>query len=164
MSGQLSIFESSAYTSPDGRYRYELTRRWDDRPLLGWVMLNPSTADGNSDDPTIRRCIRFAVDNQFGGIIVRNLFAFRATHPDALLRAHEPFGFDNLVHLSECRAQPLTIAAWGAHPAADRILYLAAEALAECKLACLGTTKGGRPRHPLYVPAAQPFLPFELVA
>jgi hypothetical protein len=63
-------------------YRYELRRVWDAQlGLACWVMLNPSTADANEDDPTIRRCVNFARTWGYGGIVVRNLFALRATDP-----------------------------------------------------------------------------------
>jgi hypothetical protein len=71
-----------ALLSEDGRYRYRLWRLWDDlAPVMVWVMLNPSTADADLDDPTIRKCIGFAKANRHGGIIVVNLFAWRATDP-----------------------------------------------------------------------------------
>lgn len=61
-----------------GRYRYLLWRTWDmTRPRLLWVLLNPSTADDQTDDPTLRRCIRFSRDWQYGGLEIVNLFAFR---------------------------------------------------------------------------------------
>ncbi|TMF61888.1 MAG: DUF1643 domain-containing protein, partial [Chloroflexi bacterium] len=64
--------------SADRRYRYRLWRRWDGaRPVVAFVMLNPSTADARRDDPTIRRCIGFAKSWGFGGVEVVNLFAYR---------------------------------------------------------------------------------------
>ena len=74
----------SAVLSPCWTYRYELTRRWSSRPLVGWVMLNPSTADAEADDPTVRRCVRFANAWGYGGLVIRNLFALRATDPSEL--------------------------------------------------------------------------------
>ena len=68
------------------KYRYSLTRIWDeDKPNVMFVMLNPSTADEKNDDPTIRRCINFAKDFGAGGIYVVNLFPLRATNPNELL-------------------------------------------------------------------------------
>ena len=77
----------AAILSDDGRYRYLLERQWDERPRMAWCMLNPSTADANIDDQTIKRCIGFAKREGFGGIIVVNLMAFRATSPAMCLRA-----------------------------------------------------------------------------
>lgn len=73
---------SGAKLSPDGHYRYLLWRVWDaERPLCGWIMLNPSRADAAADDPTLRRCRRFSLDWGFGGLLAGNLFAWRTAHP-----------------------------------------------------------------------------------
>src|SRR5262245_19133112 len=89
-----------ALISPCGLYRYWLTRTWDNSlRRVCWVMLNPSTADAEQDDPTIRRCVGFARSWGAGGIIVVNLFAFRASDPKALLRAADPVGPDNDGHI-----------------------------------------------------------------
>jgi len=80
--------ETGAYFSADHVYRYVLWRRWDrQREPLVWVMLNPSTADDCRDDPTITRCRGFARNWGYGGITVVNLFALRATRPEALRQA-----------------------------------------------------------------------------
>lgn len=73
--------EQSATISECGRYRYRLTRRFADGPCATFVMLNPSTADETIDDPTIRRCRNFAIREGCGGLVVVNLFAYRATDP-----------------------------------------------------------------------------------
>ena len=84
---------SDALISPCGQYRYWLMRSWDKySPRLPIIMLNPSTADASTNDPTIRRCIAFAVREGFGSIVVTNLFAFRATSPDAMKAAVDPVG------------------------------------------------------------------------
>lgn len=84
----------AAVLSPCGRYRYELTRRWAPGPLVGWVMLNPSRADAHTDDPTVRRCVGFAHRWGYGGLIIRNLYALRATDPAALADHLDPVGPD----------------------------------------------------------------------
>uniref|UniRef100_UPI00260AFB77 DUF1643 domain-containing protein n=1 Tax=uncultured Halomonas sp. TaxID=173971 RepID=UPI00260AFB77 len=74
-------------------YRYALWRVWSNHsPLLIVSMLNPSTADHRKDDPTIRRVIGFAKRDGFGGIIVLNAYAFRATNPRNMLAASDPVG------------------------------------------------------------------------
>lgn len=146
-----------AVLSPDGVYRYALTRSWDDHaPRDVWIMLNPSTADASLDDPTIRRCMGFSRGWGAGGIWVVNLFALRATNPAELLTHTEPTGLhnDTVIDLVMARARDTggrVIAAWGAHPAAaDRAVDLMHRTR---RLQCLGVTKAGHPRHPLYVRA-----------
>ena len=75
MTAHLGMADTGATLSPCGRYRYRLTRRWGDGGAVAFVMLNPSTADAEKDDPTIRRCIGFAREWRFGRLIVVNLFA-----------------------------------------------------------------------------------------
>jgi hypothetical protein len=150
----------TAILSLCGTYRYLLTRTWDaNRSPACWVMLNPSTADATQDDPTIRRCVGFARDWGCGGIVVVNLFAFRATDPAALRTAPDPIGPDNDNHIR--RAVTIggatVVCAWGAHgtllgrgrSVADLIRSLGVVPQ------CLGTTRDGQPRHPLYVPSAR---------
>lgn len=159
----LATFESrnsSAVLSADGQYRYELTRRWDNSTsTLTFVMLNPSTADASIDDPTIRRCIGFAQSAGFGGLRVLNLYAFRATQPKDMFRAIDPVGPENDSYISGLFAGSTVIAAWGANARPDRVRQVR-RLLANQRILCLGVTKDGHPKHPLYVPAAQPFVPF----
>lgn len=151
--------EKAAVISDDGLYRYSLVRRWDvTLPVMVFIMLNPSTADANLDDPTIRRCMGFARTMGFGGIMVVNLFAFRATSPDDMKAAEDPVGLDNDHWLGKAfdycsRAQRSAVAAWGVHGQhKDRDYAVAALAAKHgVELMCLGKTKGGDPRHPLYV-------------
>lgn len=157
----------TASFSEDGRYRYDLTRRWRDGDLMLWIMLNPSTADASVDDPTIRRCINFAKREDAAGIAVVNLFALRATDPDDLLKADHPIGPDNIATINDWLRRDdvaLAVAAWGAWwtnmPFDRRIPRLSIESLARKTgrdLVCLGRTKFGAPRHPLYVSRHEPF-------
>ena len=148
--------------SRDRRYRYRLWRRWDrTRPVVAFVMLNPSTADAERDDPTIRRCGGFARGWGFSAMTVVNLFALRATDPARLRRARDPIGPDNDDHIAAAAAGcDALVLAWGAHGALggrDRdVLAL----LRGCRPACLGVTRSGQPRHPLYLPSATRRRPF----
>lgn len=156
-------YESTADLSEDGLYRYELTRRWSPGMLLRWVMLNPSTADALVDDPTIRRCCGFAKAWNFAGIVVHNLYALRATDPKALRSHPDPVGPENNRYLSQ---SPMhysdgVICAWGANAEVEReraVVRMFADSRTE--LYCLGTTKAGRPKHPLYLPATARAVPF----
>ena len=157
------ITSSDANISTCGRYRYWLRRGWDNPAALPsevcFIMLNPSTADASRDDPTIRRCIRFAQEWGYSCLSVRNLFSLRATNPAELLRAPDPIGPRGVTALKDCDYADLVVAAWGAKPPLDRdkaVLTL----LGGIPLFCLGKTKEGYPRHPLYVRADQPLLPY----
>jgi hypothetical protein len=116
------FLERDAVISDCGRYRYLLRRTWDARrPRVLFVMLNPSTADADNDDPTIRSCIRLSRALNYGSIEVVNLFSFRATKPDDLLEASDPIGpkNDGSIECAIVRCD-LHICAWGAHPMAER--------------------------------------------
>lgn len=148
--------QRSAVISDCGRYRYELRRVWEEHSLLEFIMLNPSTADAMLDDPTIRRCIAFAKRWGFGGLVVRNLYAYRATKPIDLETACQPIGPQNLDYLRRTDAD-VTVAAWGAHPLADlwRRVVPSEDVLYRngSKMLCLGVNANGSPKHPLYVPS-----------
>lgn len=152
--------ESGAWISDDGLYRYRLWRTWDEskRPMA-FVMLNPSTADATTDDPTIRRCIGFAKREDCGGIQVVNLYALRATKPAHLLDHPDPEGPENCMAWAEVLYDdpyPVCVAAWGAGASSLRLPESKALRGSSAAWRCLGTTKGGAPRHPLYVKATQP--------
>ena len=152
-----------AIISACGTYRYTLVRQWDQtKPLLPFLMLNPSTADAKQDDPTIRRCIGFADREGCGGIVVVNLYAFRSTDPKRLVDVVDPVGPFNMTAIHDVAAVaseagvPI-VCAWGANDFARSggvTMYYAI--LAGAKLVCLGKTKSGHPRHPLYVKGTQP--------
>lgn len=153
-----------ARLSQCGVYRYELSRIWDEtKPRVCWVMLNPSTADGEQDDPTIRRCRGFTTAWGYGGFDVVNLFALRATNPMALGEVDDPIGPDNDWTI-KCVASvaTLVVAAWGPRGKyLGRDRYVAG-ALTEggSTLHCIGTTKRGYPRHPLMMPKSARPTPF----
>ena len=148
-----------AVLSRCGKYRYLLTRVWDaDLPAMVFVMLNPSTADDLTDDPTIRRCVSFAKREGCGSIEVVNLFAFRSTDPYKLykLTRAEAVGPQNdraIEHAAYRRARRggLIIAAWGAHGGVHERAGQVASTLRSFGALCLGKTKEGHPRHPLYL-------------
>lgn len=161
----------SALMSPCRRYRYTLRRWFGVQPSLlaepgrpgiqtvCFVMLNPSTADANQDDPTIRKCIGFAKRLGFGGLVVVNLYALRETDPKRMLAVSERsrVGEENDTHIGfEAQKANAVIAAWG-KPPATRLqaaqVKLRAEhvrnLIAPTQLYALATTADGHPRHPL---------------
>lgn len=151
-----AVVERWADISQDGLYRYRLGRRWNSAlPECVFIMLNPSTADAAQDDPTIRRCMRFARDLGCGSLLVGNLYAFRATDPRDLFRASEPTGgAKNDAVLTDLMGRgEHVIAAWGNHGKLARVSEVAGLPGAT-RLKALGTTKSGAPRHPLYVPSS----------
>jgi hypothetical protein len=156
---------ATATFSPDRVYRYRLTRHWDDtRPPACFIMLNPSTADAFTVDPTVRRCLAFARAWGAGGLLVLNLFALRSTDP-AVLRTHpDPVGPDNdtvLRHALTGVHGPV-VAAWGVHGTHGGRAQHVTGLLEACgvNVLCLGATKAGHPRHPLYVPGTAPLVPY----
>jgi hypothetical protein len=144
-----------AVFSADRKYRYALWRTWD--PGLARVLfvgLNPSTADACSDDPTLRRCIGFARDWGYGGILVGNLFGRCATRPAELRTVADPVGEDNAAWLERlAREAARLIACWGNHGAfMDRDRHFSAGRGA---LYCLRLNRNGSPAHPLYLRRGQ---------
>ncbi|TFV90720.1 DUF1643 domain-containing protein [Blastococcus sp. CT_GayMR16] len=156
-----------AQLSEDGVYRYELSRLWKSAPRDCWIMLNPSTADANVDDPTIRRCIDFSKRWGAGGIRVVNLFALRAVDPNTLRRHPDPIGAENDAAIA--RAVTLArlhgarvIAAWGSHVmTVHRGRHV--RDLVGGPLQALGLTRGRHPRHPLYVRKDTQLVPYSPV-
>lgn len=145
---------TGAVFSGDRRYRYRLWRRWDlSRPLIAFCMLNPSTADERSDDPTIRRCIGFARDWGYGGVEIVNVFAFRATDPRELRRVRDPVGPRNDSYVLDAAERAASVViAWGAHGAfRSRGIEALALLSPRARILALGWTRSGEPRHPLYL-------------
>lgn len=170
MTGGGAVVAGDAVVSPCGRYRYRLERRCDvDRPAVAFTMQNPSTADHRHDDATVRRCVGFARRWGFGGLVVVNLFALRATDPavlfDAVAAGTDPVGPDNDQHLRAVAAERSVVLAWGARAAAvdgpQRPAQVADDLTAAgAALFCLGRCRDGAPRHPLYVPSATALSPW----
>lgn len=140
-----------AYISDCGRYRYSLCREWDStKAKVCWIMLNPSTADANIDDATIKRCIYFSMQWGFGGMVVLNLYALRATNPAKILKTEDPVGPENDKIIRLYMDWPIVVA-WGtlgAYKNRDKVVL---EILKGSDIKSLGKTKMGLPRHPLYL-------------
>lgn len=169
-----------ARISADGKYRYLLEREWrlSQVGILGarwrmfgekdgagqelgepkacvFIMLNPSTADADKDDPTIRKCVKFAKAWKYDLLQVVNLFAYRATDPKKLLavtHAEDPVGHENQKVVERVvKDAGVVVCAWGAHGSHLGQDQTMLGWIAPRKAYCLGTTKDGHPRHPLYV-------------
>jgi hypothetical protein len=152
---------SQAEFSPCGRYRYTLERRWDGKPfgspgVVAWLMMNPSTADEQVDDPTVRRARDFTRRWGHGAMVVLNAFALRATRPAMLLEAEDPVGRpENDAAITRWAKQAeMVVAAWGLPPKPlwGRSLEVAALlAAAGVQPVALKVTQSGQPGHPLYI-------------
>lgn len=118
-------------------------------------MLNPSTADGRKDDATIRRLIGFTERGKGGGLIVENLYSFRATSPMQLAASGWQVGpdCDNAIATSLIECDGPVIAGWGNHAKTARAYVVTAMVRRSGReIMCLGLTKGRAPIHPLYQP------------
>lgn len=180
--------DAGATISADGLYRYRLWREWrqtstptknwdwmkeDDgktivkdgagKPVgspksVLWVMLNPSTADGKKDDPTIRKCVKFSKTWGYDRMEVVNLFAYRATKPNVILSMGGREGFDPVGDRNQMNVERavsiagLIILAWGtngSHLGQDQtMLGWLDQKIKLCRV--LAVTKDGHPKHPLY--------------
>ena len=151
-----------AILSEDRLYRYALWRIWDtNKPFALFIGLNPSTADETEDDPTIRRCVRFATEWAYGGLYMANLFAFRATDPSVMTSCPSPVGPDNDHHLlTRAKEAGVIVCAWGTHGAHQERDTSVTKLLSDYDLKCLGQTKDGHPRHPLYIRADKTLEPY----
>lgn len=145
----------TAVISDCGKYRYKLTRQWEqeNRPLI-FVMLNPSTANSEDDDPTIRKCMGFARENGFSGIEVYNLFAFRSTEPKGLvpLSVEDRIGPENDEYLRQVESRHIVCAAWGMFPKRYQ-WYTRVQTVLDILSRPIFCVKksGDWPLHPLYV-------------
>ncbi len=186
--------DAGAEISPCGTYRYRLWREWrlhpapaqwdmwvDDtgKPVVDgaghqlgepkscvFIMLNPSTADGAQDDPTIRRCVSFAKAWGYDRLDVLNLFAYRTTKPEELLALthdrdpvgeHNKRAFDCVLYFYPIGT---IVCAWGAHGVHLGQDETALGWLGRHKRFALGLTKDGHPRHPLYAKGDAELIPF----
>lgn len=161
----LSWNYGDAGISACGAYRYWLDRHWVDRdetcgrPLqkVAFILLNPSTADADTDDPTIRRCIGFARRWGFKGMRIENLFAYRATDPTELVARcqlgvdvigveQDEYGNDYARLEDECA---VIVFGWGRD---GKLMGRGEEVARKFPGAmCLGVNGDGSPKHPLYL-------------
>lgn len=142
----------SAELSACGRYRLEL-RRWWNAGAVDWI-----------EEPPLAGV---------HGLIVGNLYAYRATDPDELLEltAEEAIGADNDDALqAQIRQAHVVICAWGNGPwrlrsevHANRVRAVVSMIHAAGKTAwMLDRTKAGMPRHPLYFPMGEPLREYSM--
>ncbi len=135
-------------------YRYTLGRRWaSGGRRVCFCLLNPSTADEHTLDPTLTRCFGYARDWGFDEMVVTNAFALRSTDPKGLRSVEDPVGPDNDAYVVRtARQADLVVVGWGTHAGLHgRHAQLVRLLRNVCMLNCLGITKHGYPKHPLYL-------------
>lgn len=186
----VEYINKGAEISKDGIYRYRLWREWrgtHDPENWRWfgakdgageelgepkacvfIMLNPSTADGETDDPTIRKCVSFCRLWRYELLIVVNLFAFRATKPKELFKVGEPVGWENQSYVERSiHRAGLIVCAWGSiggYLGQDQTMlgWIDKANIKDARVVALGlTTSNGQPRHPLYIPYAVSFSDYD---
>ncbi len=153
-------FKGSATFSPCKRYRYTLERDFfasmRSTRRITFVMLNPSTADADANDPTVNKCCKYALAWGFGHLTVVNIFAFRATDPRALRTVDDPVGADNQAAiLRAAEHAEMVLCAWGSHGVYRDRGQLTRDFLRTHdlgpKMHVLALTNSGQPGHPLYL-------------
>lgn len=173
----MTMIERKTIFSPDRFYRYTLWRDWADDCLeleeregnnsakyVQFIGLNPSTADETKDDPTIRRCMAFAKSWGFGAMCMTNLFAYRATDPKKMKSCRLAVGQKNRTYLMQVALEAgLIVAAWGTHGIHEYQDINVRRWIADTgrELHCLGKSKDGHPKHPLYLKADLKPIPFQ---
>lgn len=144
---------NGAKFSPNNKRRYCLWRIWDDTlPYIAFIGLNPSTANQNDDDPTIRRVKRFAFDWGYGGVYMLNCFSQVTPYPSALKAESNDKENDRWIREIGDSCEKIVFA-WGNFTVVNhfgRDVELSAmfpDAVA------LRLNSNGSPAHPLYIPA-----------
>ena len=154
--------------SPDRIHRYTLLHSWRDMfdeedRIACWIALNPSTADENQLDPTLRRIKAYSKSWGYNGFMMLNAFAFRATDPKVMEEAADPTGPDNDKWILEETAKADKVfCCWGTHAKLNNRHNELLSLLKDRPLYYLRLTKDGFPSHPLYLPASLKPTPWEI--
>ena len=157
----------TAIISPCGAYRYWLERGLPNQPYVAWVLANPSTADAEIDDPTVRKGRGFTSRWGYDRFVFVNLFGGRSTDPKGLLKMSDPVGAENEKYMTKAvDGADLVVLAWGNAVVKQlrRHTHFAVEFI-RCrvpdeKIKCLGRTGDGQPRHPLMLAYSTPLEPY----
>jgi hypothetical protein len=168
----VQVFKA-AIISDDDKYRYVLTRVWKkSKPQLLIIGINPSTADASQDDPTIRRLTQFAQANGFGGFLMLNLFAYRASKTHVLrdkihvVSLEHIIGPENDKYLkTNIKKADKVICMWGRYaklPSINRAMKVY-DMIPKDKRFCFGYNNDDSPTHPLFSPNPLTLRPFHLL-
>lgn len=141
-------------------YRYWLERLYGEGPTIVFGMLNPSMATHEDNDPTVTRCEGFARREKAGRMIVVNMFGLVSPLPDDLLSVENPFGLCNHDFIRKAIAEAdLFVLAFGAPTKKIRVKSWVTRQVLRTEgkaFKCLGRSKDGWPKHPLYLKATTP--------
>jgi hypothetical protein len=158
----LDILDSRCiWDGPNNIYRYTLLRVWDkSKPKIAFIGLNPSVADEQQDDNTVRKCINIARRDGYGQMVMLNAYAYRSTDPKALTTQPNVVGrFNDRYIAEECKSADKIVVAWGNHATDDRHTTLL-KVLKEQQLWCFARNNNGKPKHPLYVSLKASLTPY----
>lgn len=161
MSDLFGLSSDGAEFSSCGKYRYALWRIWDkSKPLLMYIGLNPSTANQNSDDPTIRRVKNFTHKFGYGGFYMMNLYAFITPYPEELQTESDPIGEnDNWLELIAIKCDKVVFC-WGSFKGIRQRALAVSDKFYGC---ALSVNADGSPGHPLYLPKSSELIEYRYV-
>lgn len=152
----------------EGQHRYLLRREWGEGKMLTWCMLNPSTADADKSDPTLTRCMNFAKGWGYDGVELVNLFSWRSKDPrDVVSNLADASNGDTDRHIAAAAVEcGKIVVGWGAYGDRDWVkerVGSVVRLLAHygVDMWCVGKTKSGCPRHPLYVKSSAELVRWE---
>lgn len=155
----------SAEISNCGNYRYSLSRVWNEElPKCCFWGINPSIADSNIDDATVRKMIGFSSRMSYGGFYLGNIFPYRSTDVKGLSVAENPYGEPSKFPIPDQKFLDavIHIAAWGNSSKIPKSLRFRIQEFVdyfdneEINLYSIGITKSGDPRHPLMTSYSTP--------
>lgn len=159
--------DRGAVFSECGMYRYALWRVIQENPIdrvMVAVLLNPSTADHEKNDPTVERVFRRARAGGFGLFVVLNANAYRSTARRVLYRLDDPVGPLNDAFIRDIVPYAsLTVCGWGVDGARRNRGVKVYDLLIEAGVVphAYAVTQGGHPQHPLYIPYDATPRPFD---
>jgi hypothetical protein len=157
-------YDDTYLYSADHLYRWQFERRWSEGRTITWVGLNPGVGDSDGTQrPTLRRMVTLSRASGYGGLILVNLFGWRTRDPKELREVDDPVGDwndDMIAAATAASVSDMTVACWGHHGGLHNRAQYVLDKIIEGDVYCLGVTKQGEPRHPLYVPAETRLLPF----
>jgi len=154
--------DNDAIFSDDRKYRYALWRLWDlSRPKVMFIGLNPSTANETDDDNTIKKVVKIAKYNGYGGVYMTNLFAWVTAYPEELKKCSNPQGSNNHWLITISGMCQDVVFAWGNFKEATERAREVIENFTKFDAPkCIVQNKNGSPKHPLYCKDESVLIPF----